>query len=201
MEETSQPLNIKSPKASSKKADSPSTGQQSEKAKSARSEHLCQQAVILFDRTRPLHDLGDDSRLILEMAARLRNQLIPHARKKPYKAALAFVRTQPAARLAAGDERVLAAVLAYHQKKIRRKEIDRLELSPIQVRQVLTIAALLQIAVGLNSSGGASTRIQSVEQTENGMWIIVDGPGAASDAVAAQHNTRLWVKIGYPTWR
>ena len=195
MEESSQSKPPKSPKASSKKAALTSASQQPEKAKSA---HLSQQATILFDRTCPLHDLGEDSRLILETAARLQNQPIPHARKKPYKAAIAFVKSQTASKLNADDEHVLAAVLTYHQKKIKQKEIDRLELSPIQVRQVLTIAALLKIAVGLDSSGSGQTRIQSVEQTENGMWIIVDGPQAASDAVAAQHNTRLWVKIGYP---
>jgi CHAD domain-containing protein len=198
MEESNRPDSPKSQKVSSKKDVAPSSSQQSEKAKTARVEHLCGQAIILFDRTRPLHDLGEDSRVILEMAARLENQAIPHARKKPYKAAVAFVKSKQAEELTVDDEHVLAAVLAYHQKKIKRKEIDRLELSPIQVRQVLTISALLKIAVGLDSSGSGQTSILSVEQTEDGMWIVVDGPDAASDAVAAQHNARLWEKIGYP---
>ena len=72
-----------------------------EVSKAERAEHIRQQAVILFDRTRPLHDLGEDSRLILELAARLQNQPIPHARKKPYKAAVAFVKAQPASGLSA----------------------------------------------------------------------------------------------------
>lgn len=157
-----------------------------------------QNAVILFDRTRPLHDLGDDSRAILETAARLQNQPIPHARKKPHKAALAFVKSLSLEKISGDDERVVAAVLAYHHRKIKRKQIDRLDLSPIQVRQVLTIAALLQIAVGLDTSGSGRTRIQSVEPAENGMWVVVDGPEAATDAAAAQQNARLWMKIGYP---
>jgi len=176
----------------------PSSAKSFEKSKPDRAEHIRQQAVILFDRTCPLHDLGEDSRAILEMTARLQNQPIPHARKKPYKAAVAFVKSQQAAGFTAEDERVTAAVLAYHQRKIKRKQIDRLELSPIQVRQVLTIAALLRIAVGLDASGSGRTRIQSVEPAENSMWIVVDGPEAASDAAAAQQNARLWVKIGYP---
>jgi CHAD domain-containing protein len=167
-------------------------------SKADRAEHVRQQAVILFDHTRPLHDLDQDSRLILELAARLQSQPIPHARKKPYKAAVAFVKAQQAPGLTAEDERVTAAVLAYHQKKIKRKEIDHLDLSPIQVRQVLTITALLRIAVGLDYSGSAQTRIQSIEPCDDGMWIVVDGPNTATDAVAAQHNARLWVKIGYP---
>jgi CHAD domain-containing protein len=176
----------------------PSATPMGEKSKPDRSEHIRQQAVILFDRTRPLHDLGDDSRAILEMAARLQNQPIPHARKKPYKAAVAYVRSQQVTGISGDDERVIAAVLAYNQGKIKKKQIDRLDLSPIQVRQVLTIAALLQIAVGLGASGSARTRIQSVEPAGNDIWIIVDGPESASDAAAAQHNARLWVKIGYP---
>jgi CHAD domain-containing protein len=176
----------------------PSSATSFEKSKPDRAEHIRQQAVILFDRTGPLHDLGDDSRAILEMAARLQNQPIPHARKKPYKAAVAFVKSQQATGISGDDERVVAAVLAYHQRKIKRKQIDRLELSPIQVRQVLTIAALLRIATGLDASGSGRTRIQSVEPAGNDLWIIVDGPESASDAAAAQHNARLWVKIGYP---
>lgn len=169
-----------------------------EKPEPERSKHLCQQVLILFDRTRPLHDLGEDSRAILEIAARLQGHAVPHARKKPYKATLAYVKSQQAAGLTPEDERVTAAVLAYFQKKIKRKEIDRLDLSPIQVRQVLTIAALLKIAVGLDASGSGQTRIQSIEPAENGMWIVVDGPEATADAAAAQQNSRLWVKIGYP---
>jgi CHAD domain-containing protein len=161
-------------------------------------EHIREQALILFDRTRPLHDLNDNSRAILEMAARLNNRTIPHTRKKPYKAAVAFVESQLAPALSEEEAQVLAAVLAYHQKKIKRKEIDRLDLSPIEMRQVLTITALLKIAVGLDASGSGQTCIRSVEQNENGMWIVIDGPEAAKDAAAAQHNARLWTKIGYP---
>ena len=198
MEESSRKHSPISHEAPSQKAGSPPSSSPVEKSKADRAEHIRGQAVILFDYTRPLHDLGEDSRLILEVAARLQNQPIPHARKKPYKAAVAFVKAQQAPGLTGEDERVTAAVLAYHQKKIKRKEIDQLDLSPIQVRQVLTITALLQIAVGLGYSGSARTRIQSIEPCDNGMWIVVDGPEAATDAAAAQHNARLWMKIGYP---
>lgn len=184
------PISENTPSASKKPA--------SDKPKTERSEHLRQQVLILFDRTRPLHDLGEDSRAILETVTRLQGQPVHHARKKPYKATLAFVRSQQAAGLTPDDERVTAAVLAYYQRKIKRKEIDRLDLSPIQVRQVLTIAALLKIAVGLDASGSGQTRIQSIEPAENGIWIVVEGPEAAADAAAAQQNSRLWVKIGYP---
>jgi CHAD domain-containing protein len=197
----SNPSKTRSPISSGKtpeEAALPSSGLQVHPSELDHVENICQHALLLFDRTRPLHDLGDDSRAILEAAARLQNQPIPHARNKPYKAALAFVKSQQTVSLSEDDERVVAAVLAFNQRKIKRKQIDRLKLAPIQVRQVLTIAALLQIAVGLDASGSGRTRIQSVTPTENGMWIVVDGPEAASDAAAAQQNARLWTKIGYP---
>jgi CHAD domain-containing protein len=202
MEETSQTkppaTEQPHPKKAARSASAQKTAQKSEKVKKDHAEHIRGQAVILFDRTQPLHDLGQDSRAILEAAVRLQYQAIPQARKKPYKAIVAFVKAQKLAELSDDDEGVLAAVLAYQQKKIKRKEIDRLDLSPIQVRQVLTITALLQIAVGLDASGSGKTHLQSVEPAENGMWIVIDGPEAATDAAAAQHNARLWVKIGYP---
>ena len=198
MEDTSRTHPPASHEKTTHKGGTPSSSVPAEKSKADRAEHIRQQAVILFDHTRPLHDLGEDSRAILEMAARLQNQPIPHARKKPYKAAVAFVKAQQAPGLTGDDERVTAAVLAYHQKKIKRKEIDHLDLSPIQVRQVLTLTALLQIAVGLGYSGSTKTSIQSIEPCDDGLWIVVDGPEAATDAAAAQHNARLWVKIGYP---
>lgn len=155
-------------------------------------------ALTLFDGSRFLHDLQEDSRLILGLAAQFHADALPHARRNPMRAALEWARAKTAQQLPEQDQYTLAAVLAYHQGWLKRKEISRLDLSPKQVRQVLTIAALLRIAVGLNNSGDGGTIIQKVEPRDGGLWIVVDGPNAAADAVAAQQRARLWAKIGYP---
>ena len=159
---------------------------------------VCDLALTLFDGAQFLHDLQEDSRLILKLAAQLHADVLPHSRKNPMRAALEWARSKVEEQLPEQDQYTLAAVLAFHQGKLKRKGISRLDLSPKQVRQVLTIAALLRIAVGLNNSGDGKTFIQKIEPRDNGLWIVVDGPNAAADAVAAQQSARLWVKIGYP---
>lgn len=157
---------------------------------------LLELAIALFDRTQPLHDLGGDSRRLLEEAARLHRYGLPHAKKKPHKAAVALVRAKVEQPLDEADESLLAAILAFHQGKLRRKDFSKLDLSPTQERQALTIAALLRIAVGLSGSG--ETSIERVRVGEEGMWIVVSGSQAAADAAVAQQCTHLWTRIGYP---
>ncbi len=175
------------------------TEAQMELADGEQARYLRELALAIFDGTRFLHDLQNDSRLILSLAAQFHADTFPHARRHPLRAALEFARAKTAQQLSEQDQYTLAVVLAYHQGRLKRKEIPRLDLSPQQARQVLTIAALLRIAAGLSNSGDGSTVIQKVEPHESSLWIVVDGPNAAADAVAAQQSARLWVKIGYPT--
>jgi len=156
------------------------------------------QALILFDRTRPLHDLSEDSRNILEIAALNLDLPIPSNRKKTYKAAKTLVRSQFSEELSSDEQQILAVVLALHQRKIKRKALSKLDITPLQQRESLTITALLWIANGLADSGSYRTTIQQVEPAVNKMWIVVDGPQAITDAAAAQNNARLWEAIGYP---
>jgi CHAD domain-containing protein len=163
------------------------------------SQYVRDLALALFDQTRPLHDLDDNSRAVLDLAALLHEEHIPQSRKKPYKAALAMVKSQISQEFPEDEAQVLAIVLAYQQRKIKRKEISRLDLSPAQQRQALTIAALLRIAVGLDNSRSQTTTIEKVEPARDEMWIVVDGPESLSDGTTAQNRARLWTKIGYPT--
>jgi CHAD domain-containing protein len=171
---------------------------QDQDGKLSHSQYVRDLALTLFDRTRPLHDLGYDSRTVLELAAMLYEEPIPHTKKKPYKAALSMVKSLAPQEFPEDDGQVLAAVLAYQQRKLKRKEISRLSLSPMQQRQALTIAALLRIAVGLDNSRSQTTTIQQVEPARDEMWIVVDGPESLADAAAAHNKARLWAKIGYP---
>jgi hypothetical protein len=51
------------------------------------------------------------------------------------------------ANLESGQMNVLAVILAYLHKKIKRKDFARLDLQPQEQRQALTIAALLRMAI------------------------------------------------------
>jgi CHAD domain-containing protein len=158
------------------------------------------QALTLYDFTRPLHDLDPECRTLMELAARLRRAPVRVSKKrKPRQAALETVQLYADGSQLTGEMlNTLAAVLAYHQGKIKRKDLERFDLSPVQQRQAMTIAAILRIAEGLNQSGKGQTVIQKVELAQDAMWLVVEGPETAADAAAAQNNAVLWARIGYP---
>lgn len=161
-------------------------------------DHVSILALSLFDRTHPLHGLGDDSRRTLEAAARLVDQPFPQGKGKKQKIALEMVETLTDQELNPDEKKVLSAVIALQQLKIKKKDLHRFDLSPAQQRETLTITAILRIATGLDNSRSSSSSIHSIEPTRDGMWIIIEGPQAVSDAQTAQHCSRLWAKIGYP---
>ena len=162
-------------------------------------EHVRDQALRLFDHTRPWHELADESRRVLEIAALIYNVPFPPGKKKPINAARKLIQAQVYEEPLSNDQQaVLAAVLALQHGQIKRKAIGQLGLSPIQQREALTLAALLRIAIGLDQSGSQQTCVEQVELARNELWIVISGPNVEADVAAAQHNARLWSKIGYP---
>lgn len=161
-------------------------------------EHVREQALILFERTKLLHELDDRSRDILGFACLLFDKPLPGKKKNPIKDAKILASESSDGDLSSDELNVLAAVIAIQQGIIKRKELDNLNLSPIQQREVQTVSALLRIAAGLNCSGSQSTVIKHIESSRNGIWIVVEGPDATADAAEAQQNARLWFKIGFP---
>jgi len=160
--------------------------------------HVCDLALIIFDRTQALHGLSESSRNILEKAAYAYDSPLPKPNRKLYQTILVWLRFQADQNLASEDQESLAAVITYRNREIKGKEIGKLGLSAMQEREVLTLSAILRIAHGLNDSGSQQTNIQKVEAARDGVWIVVDGPNAIADAAAAQHDARLWAKIGLP---
>ncbi len=161
-------------------------------------DHVRQLAVVLFERTKPLHELGEDRRQILEAAPYLYNLPLPQRKKKPYKDAKVLVRENIEGDFTPEQVNELAAIIALQQGALKRKDISNLDLSPIQQRDTLTIGALLNIAIGLDASNSQETNILHIESSRSGIWIVVEGPEAIADAAEAQGNSRLWTKIGYP---
>ncbi len=161
-------------------------------------QHLIYLVLDLFDHTQGLHELGQDSRQAIQVAAMLANSKVPHRKKKPLASIQEFVHQQFSPMLTPENENLVASILAFYWGKIKKKDFNSLQLPPIQQRKILTIAALLSVACGLNDSRSNQTTIQEVTFERGGMWIVVDGPDSPSDATAAQLNARLWSKIGYP---
>ena len=164
----------------------------------SRAEFVTHLALSLFDRTQPLHELGADSRETLSLAAMVFNHRLPKGEKKPLKAVHKLIRAELHEQVTAENEEVLAALVSIQHRVIKRKAIDRLDLSPLQQREALTLAAILNVAIALDDSKSQSTEIQLVEASKDGMLLVVGGPQALLDAAAAQNSARLWEKIGYP---
>lgn len=161
-------------------------------------QHLINLMLTLFDQTQALHELSVDKHRIIQAVAMLADKSIPHSKKKPFQGIQEFVHQQFSPMLTPENEVLAAAVLAFYQGRIKKKDFNSLEFSPIQQREILTLAALLCIATGLNDSRSNQTTIQQIAFERGGMWIVIDGPDAPSDAAVAQLNTNLWSKIGYP---
>lgn len=166
-------------------------------------EYVRDLALTLFDQTQSLHELTTNCRQIMELAALHHHTSAPSTKKikKTERALRKTLRKHVDRELPNDDLDVLAIIIATHQGLIKRKDYARLNISPIQQREALTMAALLRIASGLDDSRTQSTTIQGVNLETNQLLIIVVGPNAASDASVAHHNSRLWSKIGYPKTR
>jgi CHAD domain-containing protein len=160
--------------------------------------YIRETALFLFDRTKILHDLNETCRQILASAAILHKIPLPQGKKKTYKAARKFLENELQAEYTPEEQKVLATVIVLQQRKIKRKRIGDMDLSPIQQREALTLGAFLRIAVGLDDSNSQTTTIKHIEPNPDGMWLVVEGPNAYSDAAAAQQSASLWTKIGYP---
>jgi CHAD domain-containing protein len=164
----------------------------------SRPEYIRELALTLFDQTQPLHELGDMYQQVLGMAAMMVDRSLRLTKKKPIKAVHKMLKTEFGDELTQEVEELLAPVIALQTERVRRKDIVRMDLPPLQQRAILTLAALLKIAAGLDASESQSTTVQQVESAREGMWIVVTGPQVQVDAPAAEHEARLWGKIGYP---
>ena len=164
-------------------------------------EYVRELALILFDHTKPLHELDEPCRQLLAIAAEYQDASIPRGRKKAVKAAKALIEETASNDLSENEKDLLAAIVAMESGDLKRKHITALGLDPIQEREALTLISILRIATGLNESKSGQTNIQQIEVNRDKMWIVVDGPEATIDATVAQHNASLWEKVGYPRVR
>lgn len=155
-------------------------------------------ALLLFDRTQLLHELGEDSRMILSLAALSEDYASKLNRKKPLKSAQKLVNTTYKDKLNARGRAMLAHLIALESGQYKRKDVFKSDLSSVEQRIVLSLAAILNIACGLDTSRSQSTRVTRLEVEKDQLWIVIEGPQAQIDGAAAQHQGRLWEKIGYP---
>lgn len=175
-----------------------SIAEQAETRAPGRPDYIQQLAWVLFDQTVLLHELDSVSRQVLGAAALLVDRSLVLNKNKPMKSVKKLVRSE------FGDEHtdevleLLAPLVALQADLIKRKEILNSDLSPMQQRAILTLAALLKIAASLDTSESQSTTIQRIDPARDIIRLTVAGPHAKDDGAAAESAAMLWEKIGYP---
>jgi len=90
---------------------------------------------------------------------------------------------------------------ALNARLVSTKDVLKSDLDPLQQRAILTLAALLRVAVALDTSESQATKIQRVDPKPESLVIYISGPDAQTDRQAAEHEARLFEKIGYPPIR
>jgi len=117
------------------------------------SHHVAHLATLLFDRTQPLHGLGEVEREWLEYAAILHDiGYLIHSRQH-HKHAYYLIKNSDLYGLTAAEVEMVANIARYHRRALPHDKHDTLKALPARHRRSLEmLSALLRIADGLDRS-------------------------------------------------
>ena len=117
------------------------------------SHHVAHLATLLFDRTQPLHGLGEVEREWLEYAAILHDiGYLIHSRQH-HKHAYYLIKNSDLYGLTAEEVEMVANIARYHRRALPHDKHDTLKALPARHRRTLEmLSALLRIADGLDRS-------------------------------------------------
>jgi CHAD domain-containing protein len=160
-------------------------------------EHRRDLALELFDACQSIHHLPEDMRRILEVAALLQHLTENQEDENSNKSGYLFILSHPLTDLTVDENKLVETILAslhgkagYPPSPTEREQI----LSPAE-HEALTLAALLRIAHGLDTSCSQATVINAVEIQANNINIRVNGPQAKIDARKAAKSSKLWTRL------
>jgi len=161
--------------------------------------HVAEHALRLFDTLALAHHLPLERRELLRISALLHNIGETKDHKHRHKAGEAILLEHPPLDLDADERRIVAATTYLHRKRIKTKKLRKLQARPYFAalaletqEEALALAALLRMAVALESSHSATTEIKDIDRQAYHIGIKVAGPHAAKDAASAEKRTDLW---------
>ncbi|MEW6212730.1 MAG: Ppx/GppA phosphatase family protein [Acidobacteriota bacterium] len=152
----------------------------------AHSHHVARLASVIFDGTRELHNLGDGERRLLEYAALLHDTGHYIAHNNHHRHSLYLIKHSEMPGFTGSEIAMLAVVVRYHRGSAPRKNIDKrarrehedfLALDSVQRQTVLRLAAMLQIADGLDRSYQQLVRDARCETKGRQVLISIEGEG------------------------
>jgi exopolyphosphatase/pppGpp-phosphohydrolase len=156
-------------------------------------------ALALFDRLHDLHDLPEERRRLLEVAALLHNVGLTTDPDRHHTVGRDILLAHPPAELDTDARRTVALTTFLHRKRITPEKLDRLEdralyaeLPPPLQEEALVLAALVHIADGLDYSQSGSSKLGPAHREGDTVSIEVTGPYADIDANRAEKKSDLW---------
>lgn len=158
--------------------------------------HRRELALALFDGTQPTHQMGENHRRLLEVAALMQYLSESGGTDRPAKAGRLSILSNPMAELEPGDQTIVDAILEHQKggrKRYSKPQIDGM--IGETGMEALGLAALLRIAGGLDDSGSQTTEILSIQSQPEELQIRIAGPEAGKDARAARKKGNLWTAI------
>ena len=163
-------------------------------------EHVKDLALQLFDLTASLHGLSPERRTLLGVAAILHNLGLGQDPARRHLAGSELILAQPIDGFDQAERDVLASVVAFHRKKVRRRRSEAfMRLPESTQKETLALAALLRMASALDASGTQGSTLRQLPPSDlvdgKTLTLIVEGPMAAKDAVAARRRSNLWRKL------
>jgi exopolyphosphatase/guanosine-5'-triphosphate,3'-diphosphate pyrophosphatase len=171
----------------------------------AHSAQVARVALELFDATADRHDLGDDSREVLEAAALLANVGLFVSHAGHHKHSYYVIRNSE---LLTGftdrEIELIAQVARYHRKSApRRKHPEFAALGREDQRRVRVLAGLLRVAVGLDRNHAARVASVTAAPAGDGPLVIevtpADGQDVSLEMYAATARSGLLAEaLGTP---
>lgn len=156
-------------------------------------EHRRDLALELFDATQTIHQLPDEQRRLLEVAALLQYLNESQEDVGASKAGHLFILSHPLIDLNDDENRILEDVLSYQHDEVDFNTAGDLEApTPETKKEALVLAAILRISQGLDASQSQETNIQAIEVSPQGLNILVVGPYAKKDSRRAKKSAKLW---------
>jgi len=164
---------------------------------SQHAEHVMRLALSLFDQLRPIHEMGADLRLVLEMAALLHDVGHFISRKSHHRHGEYLIRNGEIPQLRGWRRDMVAALVRYHNSKSepQLEHASYAALDGERRRQARLLTSLLRIAEKLESEH--AQRISGVDVQISGrkaIFIIRALDGTRLDLLGLERKSGLFEK-------
>ena len=139
---------------------------------------VARHAASLFDQSHDLHNLDEESKLLLEVAALLHDighfiNSVDHNKHGYY-----VLKASPLVGLSEAQQNIVANIIQYHRKSTPSFQDDGFRNLPSKDRIVVTeLSALMRLADGLDVSHTGRVRAIQLEQLKNTWKLKLQGNG------------------------